>query len=98
MPERDAMSSDGTSVQERVFQMKGDFAGQRDFQSGQRFLDGPPRDLDGTRRSCEAADGTCSLRLPVKDQKSRSWGVGQSPTVFGERSAPSFFFQPKITD
>jgi hypothetical protein len=77
---RDAMSSDGTSVQERVFQMKGDFAGQRDFQSGQRFLDGSAPRLRRHAASCEAADGDLLSSSAGKDQKP-SWGVGQSPTV-----------------
>jgi hypothetical protein len=74
------MSSDGTSVQERVFQMKGDFAGQRDFQSGQRFLDGSAPRLRRHAASCEAADGDLLSSSAGKDQKP-SWGVGQSPTV-----------------
>ena len=71
---RDAMSSDGTSVQERVFQMKGDFAGQRDFQSGQRFLDGSAPRLRRHAASCEAADGDLLSSSAGKDQKP-SWGA-----------------------
>jgi hypothetical protein len=57
--------------------MHNEFAGQRDFQSEQRFLDGSAPRLRRHAESCEAAGGDLLSSPAGKDQKP-SWGVGQT--------------------
>ena len=59
--------------------MHSEFAGQRDFQSGQQFLDGSAPRLRRHAESCEAAGGDLLSSPAGKDQKP-SGGVGCNPT------------------